>query len=844
ARTADGESPDIYECLAELHKAAGNAAGLAVSLLWLGNHYRDKGALKKARERLEDGIAAAPGQVELQLAFADLLAAERRPDDAAGALVKAAEILVGRGDGEQAAQAVRRACELQPDSVGLRRNLADLLFTLGDTAGAAAEHLAIARIHLSQGLIDEARESLDKLYEREGRNRAVRESAARLFEENAIPELAAQEYSALARITLEDGDGGDAVRWCRRALALKSKDIEAHEVLVAASKSAGDINTAADTLSKLADLFLEGHAIEKAAKVLEALVAFRKDEPSAHERLADLYEKLGRSEELVWQLRTLASLQEERGEFDAAVNTLKRILGIRPDDTHVRTMYISAYSHVGNEADLIEDYLELARLHLGHGAREEAEFELRRAIAVAPENAKVRERWLAYVLEFGTPAEALDESRQYAELLVCQGRGREAVKVLERVADTGKNDPEYHVTLAQVHQVQNARGMALQSLDRAAALFAEAGNTERKAAVLEDILAIDPQKIEYHRELIGLLRAQEKDAKALAQQLKLAEVLLGRGLPDLAEAEYRNILTLDPHNEQAWLQLFQAHLLIGDESDLVSDYMTFADIMLQKERLNETLHYYTKVMRLDPASIEARLKYVEVYRRVGPEADLCNDYLTLADLFINAGRIDEGIALFSRVLSLDPKNLEAREKLSETQARLRQLGHAMPELDLDLDHNEPIGVPPRQADSDDTVGAGRGSASRLLAEAVFGMDEEDDRAALGQVIASYREILAINSQNANVRIKLADVLEQVNRPDEAMQELILASESLFQKGELDLCISICDRILKVNPTDQKVRVRLKQAFNKRDAFKALESAILFTNKTPRKQEPGTGRGTK
>ena len=46
---------------------------------------------------------------------------------------------------------------------------------------------------------------------------------------------------------------------------------------------------------------------------------------------------------------------------------------------------------------------------------------------------------------------------------------------------------------------------------------------------------------------------------------------------------------------------------------------------------------------------------------------------------------------------------------------------------------------------------------------------------------------------------------------------------------LGQCIAVCERILKFVPTDQKIRNRLKQAFNKRDAFKALESAILFSD---------------
>jgi hypothetical protein len=94
----------------------------------------------------------------------------------------------------------------------------------------------------------------------------------------------------------------------------------------------------------------------------------------------------------------------------------------------------------------------------------------------------------------------------------------------------------------------------------------------------------------------------------------------------------------------------------------------------------------------------------------------------------------------------------------------------------------------------------------------------------------YRDILAVNAQNASVRIKLADVLEQAGDADGAMRELVQASEILFNKGELNLCVSVCERILARNPRDQRVRDRLTKAVNKRDAFKAIESAILFSDR--------------
>jgi hypothetical protein len=94
-----------------------------------------------------------------------------------------------------------------------------------------------------------------------------------------------------------------------------------------------------------------------------------------------------------------------------------------------------------------------------------------------------------------------------------------------------------------------------------------------------------------------------------------------------------------------------------------------------------------------------------------------------------------------------------------------------------------------------------------------------------------------------VRLKLADLYDQMDRAQDALQQLLKASEIFFQKSELGMCVSTCERILERDPANAKVRERLSRAILKRDAFKALESAIHFSDQShtesdARKKNPG------
>jgi hypothetical protein len=114
-------------------------------------------------------------------------------------------------------------------------------------------------------------------------------------------------------------------------------------------------------------------------------------------------------------------------------------------------------------------------------------------------------------------------------------------------------------------------------------------------------------------------------------------------------------------------------------------------------------------------------------------------------------------------------------------------------------------------------------------------------AALTQAVANYRNILLVNSANPAVRLKLADVLEQMGRRQEMLEELGTAAEQFFRKGEVAACIAACNRYIDIQPNDARIRRLLSEAEIKRDAIKALDSTIShldFDSGEPRRQSKG------
>ncbi|MCB2156245.1 tetratricopeptide repeat protein [bacterium] len=835
---------DVHLCLANLHREMGNADGAVKEYLWLAEAATAREDSETALSYFYEGLELAPADVDLHKRLAEFHRSQNEPEEAASCYLKVAEFAIGDADFSRAVDAMCAARDLLPEDATIRKNLSGLLLKLGRSQEALEEQVEIFRIHLSQGLVDEAREQLDRIYDTESGNFDLRERAAAIFQENSIPELAANEYTEIARLSKLKGDFQGVRDFCLRALELKSRDIDARELLVAAYKQLEQIPEAVEVLSELAQIYRENDSIEKSAEALQAMALFQPHATEPRERLAELFEYLGRRDELTLELRELAQLYHERNDIDNAIRTWRRLLEVKPDDTRALHKVIEVYAQAGDGGDVLDDYLRLADIYFEAGEYKPAIDTLEEALKADESNIPLRTRLVDCLLKSGSTDRALEVSREIATLMINEGDGRGALDVLQKVRSESSGDPEFHQLMARAHSAQNARGMALQELRRAAKLFEETDNLGGKASALEEILELDNQDIHVHEELVALLRKMGRPNEAARQQLALADVYVGRGLLDLAEAEYRSIVSTSPDNRKAWTLLFSTHLQFGEEKDLLLDYMALADYLLEQQNVHEALQYYSKIIQISPRSIEARRKYIDAYLRVGGESDLCEEFLALADLLVASDRVDEGIELYGKVMALDPSNREARDRLSATEARVRagQSVTPPPQPSDDSPRHKPYQSPEGSEAEEEPLESEEStkSAADFLAGAVNEI-EDDERAGLEQVVRSYEDILAINPQNANVRVKIANLLEQLERPKQAFEHLLLASETLFQKGEVNLCIEVCERILKIDPTNQKIRVRLKQAYNKRDAFKALESAILFTDQVSGETETGGPR---
>lgn len=850
ALALDPLSLEAHIRLHRYHTARAEAPLALAEVNWLADHFAEAEEYDKVRAYLESGLQLDPQNMGLLERLAEMHMELGQLDEATSQYLRIAEAALVRGESVRATKAMELARDCSPDDVEIRRNLAEIYVRQGDADSARSEFFEVARLYLAQGLVADARGTLDALIIQTPKDIELRERIASLYVEHGIPELAALQYVELARLRKQANDPDGVIQYTKEALALKPRTIEAKELQVEAQIQLADLDGAYQTYSDMAELYTQTGQPERAANCLRPMIELQPDEPEPRQRLIEIFQRLNRPDAAVEEMRQLAALHAAAGRTEEAVAAYRAILETRPDDTRARVAYIQTYSQIGPERDLVDDYIKLASIFVSHKSIPQAVQAYEKALAIAPDNREHREAFVDLLLAHNQLDRAQKEADTLSASYMEDGANREALALLQKILKVAPESTRLRLRLAETHSRLNARGMALKELRFVAKAYEKANDASGLIDTYRQILDIDPQNVDTRQQLIELLELEHRLDEAAEQHMQLADVFVGRGLLDSAREEYRGLTRLQPENLTAWNYLVATREQLGEEEGLADDYLALGQLYENMDQGREALENYRKAVETESSHLEARRQYIETYKKTGKETDLIDDYLALADILISRNLVDEAVEVYSHVMALDPNNETAKKRLVDTQARRAGLASsaaaktkppATPKSEPAAPASPVAPVspvapapapsaqhPPTPVPADTpTLPVDTQPDAEPEAEEMPEIAEEE--AGLEQVVANYQDILQVNAQNANVRLKLADLYDQMGRQKESIKELVKASEIFFQKSELNMCVTVCERILSKDPSNGKVRERLSKAVLKRDAFKALESAILFSD---------------
>lgn len=650
----------LHEKALAIWRRTASPQDIMAELVWLAPVYLRQGNYAAAEETIEAGLAIDPEDISLQESRIELLRQMGRTEERQFRLRELAARLAANEDHRRAADLYAELLAHSPDLLDVRRELARLLRALGDDARANEESVATVRLMLRRDEGESARELADELLAANPADIDLRADVAAVFLDEGNSEVAARWFAQAATLAAEGGDTARQMELLGRATQARPNAVEPLRQLAEAAASAGRTAEAGEAFARLVDLFADQRRFNEAVVAAKRHVALAPHEAAPRRLLVDLYEKMGNKDDRLAELKDLGDLYVSGGDIDSAVGVFRELTLARPDDVQLLKRYIELFEQVGNEMELLDDYLRLADAYARHGKFVEATQTFEKLLTINRRSTAGREHYVEFLQTLGQKSRAVSEMVNLAEQYLASQRAPDALRVLSTAFALSPEDPAIAELLATTAEKCGKTDEAVAHYDICARLVSD-DDPAKAAHLLTSLLALAPQRADAREQLARLHERTGDKAGRLMQLRRLAEHFLAAG--DSAKAA-------GAQSEADALQADALRQLEERAADRnappwrrYDDLVMLGDLLGEAGDVDRAIDTYNQARASRDDRPEVIQKVIDLTLMIAPENEAIADMLALAACHAKYGNARKAQETYEQVLALDPGNHQAKAAL-------------------------------------------------------------------------------------------------------------------------------------------------------------------------------------
>lgn len=270
-----------------------------------------------------------------------------------------------------------------------------------------------------------------------------------------------------------------------------------------------------------------------------------------------------------------------------------------------------------------------------------------------------------------------------------------------------RNAPSFlplHVTIGDLLMETNKIDGAVTKYLAVADVYTVQGKTERALTMLKKVIDLQPMNIEIRQRQIDLLEEYGHKEEAIQEYINLAEVffplaeldsartaynkalVLSKSIADgeivrmkllqrladldiqrldweAAIATYADICEVSPGNKKASVSIVDLNYRLGKIPAAEQEIDRFLALYDPKENKEVLEDYLTSLITEIPREAFMIRRLVDFYKEIGLQEQAISELDGLGDMLLEAGKKSEAVAVIQEIVSLNPPNVEAYEKL-------------------------------------------------------------------------------------------------------------------------------------------------------------------------------------
>ena len=162
--------------------------------------------------------------------------------------------------------------------------------------------------------------------------------------------------------------------------------------------------------------------------------------------------------------------------------------------------------------------------------------------------------------------------------------------------------------------------------------------------------------------------------------LQAALSYLQQGKLDQAVAEYQAILRTDPNNCNVLNALGDLSVRIGNKAEAIGFFKRLGEVYRLDGLQVRAIAVYKKVLKLDPSHTEASLACAEMYAEQGLTAEAKLQFQTLADQSVRSGDTFKALEIYGKMILVEPGHRPNLSKVANLLAKSGRLDQALAKL--------------------------------------------------------------------------------------------------------------------------------------------------------------------
>ena len=360
------------------------------------------------------------------------------------------------------------------------------------------------------------------------------------------------------------GKIGEAIEVYQEILSEDFQNNQVHSLIADLYIEKKDMQRASRHLFKIAsDWSNQGNTVEAAAAYRRIIKILPKN-TLAREKLLEIFTKNGARADVVNLMMELCSVAESEGNTPKTIEYLEKLISLDPTNRSHSNKLALFLNERGLKGRSVEIFYQLAKDYFREEHFEESLAALEKIRAIEPKDRNLPIRVSEVFEKQGKIEKAIEtlltslaeEPAQpntmvfLARLCIKAGKTEEAERIYDKLVKINKSFLAQTIPFIEVLLSERKLDRALAHIERLNKEVQETATRQKCVELLEEILKLDPQKLDAYRLLESLYGAA-------FQYDQLAVTLLSHADAYIAKCEYakaldlaRQLIDLEPYNEE------------------------------------------------------------------------------------------------------------------------------------------------------------------------------------------------------------------------------------------------------------------------------------------------------